>query len=59
MAVRKSTKKPVVMMNCEMCKEEIVRKMCTQRYCYACNGEANRIHGRLKKRKDRGSKLVG
>lgn len=36
-------KKPIVMMKCEHCGDEIVRKMCTQRYCYKCNGEVNRM----------------
>lgn len=43
--------KPVKMMNCEHCGDEIVRKMCTQRYCYKCNGEVNRIQRRTAPRK--------
>lgn len=53
--------KPVQMMKCGHCGDEIVRKMCTQKYCYKCNGEVNRIQRRglqRKKRVDIGSKLV-
>jgi hypothetical protein len=47
---KNSVAKPVKMMNCERCNAEIVRQMCTQRYCYICNGDANREQGRLRKR---------
>lgn len=38
----KKASKPVKMMKCEHCGDEIERKMCTQKYCYKCNGEVNR-----------------
>lgn len=46
--------KVVKMMKCEHCGDEIVRKMCTQRYCYVCNGEVNRIQRRGVPRKKKG-----
>jgi len=46
--------KVVKMMKCEHCGDEIVRKMCTQRYCYVCNGEVNRIRRRGVPRKKKG-----
>lgn len=52
------SKKPVTLMKCGYCGDEIVRKMCTQKYCYKCNGEVNRIEGRLNKKLQREAKKL-